>query len=142
MAIPLFLDTNIVLDLALNRSEFVKDAEALFHLKDQGKIDIYISALSLANVAYIADKHDLNPFDVVAKFLDLINVVELETFFFKQVIESGFVDFEDGLQYFSAAKVVGLEAIITRDKKHFKPSLIPVFTPAEYLRTKGREFTK
>ncbi len=136
MGAPLFLDTNIILDLALNRAEFVKDAEELFKLKDQGKIEIYISALTLANVAYIAEKHDLNPFDVVEKFLELIHVVELEPFFFRQVIDSDFTDFEDGLQYFSASKVNGLEAIITRNVKHFKSSLIPVFTPNEYLRTK------
>lgn len=90
MRTKLFLDSNVILDLALDRSEFIKNAESLF---------------------------------------------ELEAIFFKQVLASEFLDFEDGLQYFSAVKVKSIEAIITRNTKDFKPSLIPVLTPAQFLRT-------
>jgi predicted nucleic acid-binding protein len=128
-----FLDTNVVLDLALNRTEFVKDAESIFSLKDRGKIDIHISALTLSTVAYFADKHKQDPFVIVGKFIDWINIIDLETIFFKQVIASDFLDFEDGLQYFSAIKVKGIEAIITRNVKDFKTSVIPVLTPAQFL---------
>ncbi len=130
-----FLDTNIVLDFALNRPEFVKEAESIFTLKDEGKIDIHISALTLANVAYFADKHKLDPFVIVGMFVNWINIIDLETTFFKQVIASSFLDFEDGLQYYSALNVKEISAIITRNTKDFRSSSIPVLTPAQFLLT-------
>jgi predicted nucleic acid-binding protein len=132
-----FLDTNVILDLALDRSEFVKDAEAIFTLRDQGKIDIYISAITLANVAYFAGKHKLDPFIVVGKFLDWTNVIQLEPEFFKEVLISNFLDFEDGLQYFTAYSEPGIEAIITRNAKDFKTSSIQILTPSQFLTTFG-----
>lgn len=62
-------------------------------------------------------------------------MIELDATCFKQVLTSDFLDFEDGLQYFCARKVKDMEAIITRNTKDFKPSLIPVLTPAQFLRT-------
>jgi len=132
-AVRLFIDTNAILDLALDRTEFVKDAESLFSLKDQEKIDIYISSLTLSTVAYFADKQKLDSFSVVRKFLNWVNVIDLENIFFKQVLESDFLDFEDGLQYFSAARIIGIQAIITRNEKDFKHSKIPVISPQNFL---------
>jgi len=132
-AVRLFIDTNVILDLALDRTEFVKDAESLFSLKDQEKIDIYISSLTLSTVAYFADKQKLDSFSVVRKFLNWVNVIDLENIFFKQVLESDFLDFEDGLQYFSAARIIGIQAIITRNEKDFKHSKIPVISPQNFL---------
>jgi len=132
-AVRLFIDTNAILDLALDRTEFVKDAESLFFLKDQEKIDIYISSLTLSTVAYFADKQKLDSFSVVRKFLNWVNVIDLETIFFKQVLESDFLDFEDRLQYFSAARIIGIQAIITRNEKDFKHSKIPVISPQNFL---------
>ncbi|MBY0433985.1 MAG: twitching motility protein PilT [Cyclobacteriaceae bacterium] len=54
---------------------------------------------------------------------------------FENNVSSSFRDFEDGLQYFSAVKVVGIEAIITRNIRDFKSSSIPVLTPAQFLLT-------
>lgn len=130
-----FLDTNVVLDFALNRTEFIKEAESIFKLKDEGKIDIHISALTLSNVAYFADKHKLDSFAIVGMFVNWITIIDLETTFFKQVIASNFLDFEDGLQYYSALKVKDITAIITRNAKVFSSSSIPVLTPAQFLLT-------
>ena len=45
---------------------------------------------------------------------------------------SQFADFEDALQYYSALTAKA-EAIITRNKKDFANSKIPVMTAGEYL---------
>ena len=48
-------------------------------------------------------------------------------------ISSGdFLDFEDGLQYFSALKA-NCKHIITRDLKDFKTAEISSLTPTEFL---------
>ncbi len=43
-----------------------------------------------------------------------------------------FSDFEDGLQYYSAIEN-NVDIILTRNKKDFKNSKIPVLTVKEYL---------
>jgi len=135
MTPQVFLDTNVVLDFALNRTEFIKEAESIFTLKDKGKIDIHISALTLSTIAYFADKHKLDPFATVGRFVNWVNIIDLETTFFKQVLASNFLDFEDGLQYYSALNVKDITAIITRNTKDFRSSSIPVLTPTQFLFT-------
>lgn len=43
-----------------------------------------------------------------------------------------FSDFEDSMQN-EAAKIAGVDCIITRNTKDFKNSKIPVYTPTEFL---------
>ena len=47
-------------------------------------------------------------------------------------IESKFKDFEDAMQYFSA-KHEDIDYIITRNKKDYSASDIPVFEPQEFI---------
>lgn len=47
-------------------------------------------------------------------------------------LHSAFSDFEDALQYHSALKAEAT-VIITRNKKDFSYSSLPVYTPDEYL---------
>ena len=49
--------------------------------------------------------------------------------------DDNFPDFEDGLQYYSAIENQ-IEIIITRNKKDFKNSKIPVLTAKEFLARK------
>lgn len=49
----ILLDTNVLLDLLLEREHFVEDAKRVFQAKDEGMIAIYITANSLTDVFYI-----------------------------------------------------------------------------------------
>ena len=51
-------------------------------------------------------------------------------------LNSGFKDFEDALQNFSATKYGDIDVILTRNIKDFKKSEIGVLTPETYLKTK------
>ena len=129
----IFLDTNVVLDLVLNRPEFANEAEQIFNLNNEGEIQLFISALTLADVIYFTNKNGKNPVLVAKTLLEWVQVVDLEVRFFHQTLTSAFKDFEDGLQYFCASSIQGLDGIVTRNKKDFKPSIIPVHTPVEFL---------
>ena len=47
------IDTNIILDVLLNRRDFVDDSAKIFKLCEIKKIKGYISALSIPNIVYI-----------------------------------------------------------------------------------------
>ena len=52
-----FIDTNIVLDLLLQRRNFLINAEKIFSLAYKGKIILYFSAVSFVSVTYYLGKH-------------------------------------------------------------------------------------
>jgi predicted nucleic acid-binding protein len=130
----LFLDANVVLDFVLAREPYLKDAEALFKLRDREEVDFYRSALTLANLAYITQRAKKNATSFISILLKWVYVIDLGKDFFHLTLSSQLRDFEDGLQYFSALKIQGLDAIITRNKSDFRPSKIAVLTPSEYLK--------
>ena len=48
----LLIDANIILDVLLNRQEFVKDSSMVWKLCETGKAKGYVSALTFANLVY------------------------------------------------------------------------------------------
>ena len=48
-----FVDTDIILDLLAQREPFYPYAAALFSKADEGKLKVFVSALSFANLNYL-----------------------------------------------------------------------------------------
>ena len=131
----IFVDTNIIIDLLAKRDLFYKDAQALFTLSDKKEIQLCISSLSFANAYYSIVKHhkDIDAKKYLAKFKVLVKGLPLEDKAIELALASNFNDFEVGLQYFIAMDNES-DIIITRNKKDFKNSKIPVMTAGEYIR--------
>jgi predicted nucleic acid-binding protein len=129
----IFLDTNIVLDIVLERTEFIAEAREILLLRDDEKVEMFTSALTIANAAYIARKLGKNHVEVARQLLLWFSVINLTRDQLESSTVSRFKDFEDGLQYFAAREIKGLDYIITRDASGFKESQIPVVNPKEFL---------
>ncbi|MBT8220661.1 MAG: PIN domain-containing protein [Bacteroidia bacterium] len=130
----LLVDTNVVLDLLAKREEFYQEAQALFTLSDQGLVKLYVSSLSFANTHYILSqqlKVD-NARKILRKFKVLVEMVALHDKLIELSLDSDFKDFEDAIQYYSALESQ-VDIIITRNKKDFKLSQLPVLTAKEYI---------
>ena len=131
----IFVDTNIVIDLLAKREPFYKEAQDLFTLSDKKEVQLHISSLTFANAYYSIVRHhkDVDARKYLAKFKVLVNILSLEDKAIELALASEFNDFEDGLQYFVAMDN-NADVIITRNKKDFKSSKIPVMTAGEYLK--------
>ncbi|MFN2424332.1 MAG: type II toxin-antitoxin system VapC family toxin [Cryomorphaceae bacterium] len=129
-----FVDTNVIIDLLAKREPFFKDAQVLFTLSDKKEIELCISSLSFANAYYSIIKHHkaVDARKYLAKFKVLFTVFSLGDKAIELALASEFADFEDGLQYFIAMDN-DADIIITRNKKDFRNSKIPVLTAGEYL---------
>lgn len=130
----LFLDTNIVLDYVENRKPFVDDALALFQMSYDDIHQLYVSDLTFTNIAYIARKRmNLDQlyeiFEVLCAFLHITGIGGQAV---RKAVQMKEKDFEDVLQYLSAKQAVA-DCIITRNKKDFYFSDIPVYTPEEFI---------
>lgn len=51
----------------------------------------------------------------------------------RNAFRNGFTDFEDAIQFETALQNPDIQAIITRNKKDYKLSTLPVFSPREFL---------
>ena len=124
-----FIDTNIVLDLLLQRRNFLINAEKIFSLAYKGKIVLYFSAISFVSVTYYLGKHTNK--DIKAVLEDLCKIVKILPFnqrIIENTLHSNFKDIE----YFTA-KENNIRIMITRNVKDFLVDDISVVTPEEFL---------
>ena len=75
----LLIDANIILDVLLNRSEFVKDSSMIWKLCETGQAKGYMSALTFANLVYIMRKQ-LDPEKIEEVYRKLSLIFELADF--------------------------------------------------------------
>ncbi|NCA76796.1 MAG: PIN domain-containing protein [Alphaproteobacteria bacterium] len=129
-----FVDTDIIYDLLAAREPFYSSAAHLFTLADEGKIQIYISALSLANIHYLISKKTSaeESKEILRKFKVLVIVAPLTEKVIDLALNSEFYDFEDAIQYFSALQNE-IEVLITRNLRDYRKAQITVLTAQDYI---------
>ena len=129
-----FLDTNVLIDVVMDRQPWVNDALVLFELANQGKLSLVAADLSFINIAYITRKM-LSKADLYTLLTDLrefVKVIEMGEAIIDNAIKAQWNDMEDCAQYYTAKREKA-DCIITRNTKDFSLSDIPVFTPDEFL---------
>lgn len=136
--IRLLNDTNIIIDLLSKRGGFYEEAARLFSSADKGEISLAISSLTFANTNYILSKlkSAKEAQEILRKFKVLVDVLTLDDKITQLALsDDDFTDFEHGLHYYSALENQ-IDIIITRNKKDFKNSKIPILTSEEFLSKK------
>jgi len=133
-----YVDTNILVDLVLSRQEFLPNAQRVFALGYAGEAQLVVSALSFVNTVYLGRKYKFPMDDVLSKLrmiADFVDVADLSGQNVVDMLTSGWRDYEDATQHRSAIDERA-DCIVTRNKKDFLTSTLPVLTPEEFfLRT-------
>jgi len=129
-----FVDTDIIYDLIGRRDPFYLAAAQLFTLADEGKIQIFISALSLANLHYLISKQrsEEESKEILRKFKVLVHVAPLNDKIIDLALNSEFSDLEDAIQYYSALQNE-IEVLLTRNLKDYKKAQITVLTAQDFI---------
>ena len=140
-----FLDTNILLDLLLEREGYEASAQIL-QLRDEGKIGLCVSILTMINVAYVYKKTvGQNAVIPNLKYLSaIVDVLPMDNDTLEQALYMEGKDFEDTMQYLCAIQN-HCDAIITRNGKDYRfsrglkdlPEPIPVYSPTSFLLIQG-----
>jgi predicted nucleic acid-binding protein len=131
----LFVDTNIVIDLLSRREPFFEEAATLFSLADKKQVELAVSSLTIANIGYtLLRQMDSNKAKAILRKLRLIvKILPLDDKIIGLALnDESFLDFEDGLQYFTAIEY-GQELIITRNLRDFKNSKLPIMTAKQFI---------
>ncbi len=128
----IFVDTNILLDLLLDR-ENSEQASVVLNSIDIGLFRGVVSDITMVNIFYIAKKQ--RKIEEIRQFLSLlIDIFEICTpdeKIFKEALNLQNSDFEDNIQYLLAKKN-DCDCIITNDKK-FRFKDIEILSSEEFI---------
>lgn len=125
----IFLDTDILLDILLNRQPHYEASAGVLDWVAEHPGSGAISWHGAANLHYLSAN---GAGDFLRELLEFIEIPRTGTHELVQALDLGFADLEDALQV-SAALVFGAQVIVTRNGKDFRRSPIRRLTPAEAL---------
>ena len=131
----IFMDTNVVIDFLANRQPFSLDAARLFNMSVEGRIKIYISAVSYNNIYYVLRQSLTNnaTIKLLESLADITEITDVNDQVIRQSLKTDFKDYEDAIQYYSALTIPTVNFIVTRNTKDFKKSSLPVLTSIEAI---------
>ncbi len=127
-------DTDVVLDLLLDRRPHADAAASLLSWVERGRITGLLCATAVTTIHYLASR------SVGAKqarlemdrLLALFEIAPVNRAVLKAALHGAFADFEDAVAH-EAARQVDAQAIVTRNLRHFRRAAIPVYSPADML---------
>jgi len=135
----LFIDTNILFDVLVDRGEngeFSEYARELFDYAGKHSIRLNVCPLSYSNLYYSLRKIPFSHEDIIIdlwKISKRTRCLLVNEEIIEQALKSNFRDFEDAIQNFCASQLPKCEAIITRDRRGFRASTLPVMAPERFL---------
>ena len=129
------LDTNILVDFLAKRPVFFNNAQTIIKKCKDNEITGIVAVHTISTLFYILKKY-IPAENVRGVFCNLFEIIEIGSANKESILNAlknkTFPDFEDGLQY-QCALEESVDCIITRNKKDFFGSKIPVYTPDEFL---------
>jgi predicted nucleic acid-binding protein len=143
--LKLLLDTNVVLDLLMDRAPFADWAVELFAKVENGVVAGYLCGTTVTTVFYLAAKTlgVARARQETGKLLEIFKVAPVNRAILKAALAIGFDDFEDAVIH-EAACQVGADAIVTRNQKDFRKSRLLVYSSEEMVKilASDRESTR
>ncbi|MEN8179576.1 MAG: PIN domain-containing protein [Pseudomonadota bacterium] len=125
-------DTNIILDVLLNRKQFVELSAKLVGMVESNNIEGYLCSTTITTLDYLISKA-INRKQAkveIQKLLTIFRIAEVNSKVLELSVNSGFGDFEDAVQYYSG-ECCDLSGLVTRNTKDYKNTNIPIYTPEE-----------
>ncbi len=137
--INVLIDTDVILDFFFDRKPFSEDAAKILTLCESKNVHGYVTPVSCSNIYYLLRRTAPHGkvLEKIKQLLMITDVLQMDRNVVIHALNSGFSDFEDGLQYAAAVDNGGVSAIITRNVSDYKKSKIPVMTPDSFVRSRG-----
>ena len=133
------IDTDVLIDVALNRKQFAAYSSAIIDAAEQKRIEVFVAWHTISNFYYVTSS-SINNAKSKQFIIDLLQFVKISPTNTQDALYAAKLkisDFEDAMQI-AAAIACKAEKIITRNIKHYKKSPLPALTPklfySEYLK--------
>ncbi|MEH2330009.1 type II toxin-antitoxin system VapC family toxin [Nostoc sp.] len=130
----ILLDTNIIVDDALEREPFLDTSEQVLVLVEQGQVEGYISASTFSDLYYIIRRARGREWTLtyLKQLVNFCRIATVDSTAINMALNLNFRDFEDAIQY-SSAVLNHLDGIITRNPRDFPVATPRIITPEELI---------
>jgi predicted nucleic acid-binding protein len=128
--VRLFLDSDVLLDVLLERLPHFADSAAVLDHAVRRPGHAGVAWHSLANVHYLMDG---GAEEFIGELLDFVEVPATGSAQLRQALELGFADLEDAMVA-SAAILFGAQIIVTRNTRDYRKSPVRAVTPREAVK--------
>lgn len=127
-------DTNVDLDVLLDRSPHSEIASQLFAYVARSEITGILSATSITTIHYVSSKNvgKSGADKLVESLIGTFEIAEVNDDVIRSALKLSFADFEDAVLH-EVARNCGADAIVTRDPKGFAKGSIRAFQPQSLL---------
>jgi predicted nucleic acid-binding protein len=135
----ILLDTNVVLDVLLERQPFVDEARRIWSASDEGLFDACVAAFSIPTVHYVCERH-AGRVAAAAAVDQCLAAFEVSALYRECILAARTMqgsDFEDNLQI-ACAITDFVQGIVTRNVRDFAGSPVRVYSPTELLQVLHR----
>jgi predicted nucleic acid-binding protein len=130
----LLIDTNVVLDVLMDRQPHVAASAAVFAAIEAGSAEGFLAAHAVTTIHYLISRQLKEPDakQALATLLKLFAVAPVDGSVLQRAMQSSGADFEDSVTA-AAAQASGCHLIVTRHPKGFRRAPLPALTPAQAL---------
>ena len=128
-------DTNMVLDVMLDREPFSTTAAQLFSMVETGALAGFIGATTVTTIHYLASKvvGSRQALQEIRKLFELFEIAPINRTVLEGALALKFKDFEDAVLH-EAARHAGAQAIVTRDSLGFNKASMTIYTSEELVK--------
>lgn len=129
------LDTCVIIDALQSREPFSKNAQTIFLSAANNQFIGCITAKSATDIYYLTHHHthdDKAARAVLSKLFTIFEVLDTAGMDCRRAIPSEISDYEDAVMVETAVRTES-DCIVTRNKRDFQKSGVPVYTPEEFL---------
>ncbi len=138
MVYNFFIDSDILLDVLVERKPFFENSYELFKAQFNNQAQLYTTASIILNVQYSGDKLLGRTIAKAAikELLSFIKICLTDKTIITKAYNSSFADVEDAVQYYSAAADKAVDFFVTRNTKDYKyaDEHLKVVTPFEAIK--------
>ena len=126
----ILFDTNVVLDVLLDRQPHVEASAAAWAAVETGISEGMLAAHAVTTIHYLVRKEmgNVKARRIVTAILRVFGVAAVDGAVVQEALQLPFSDFEDAVTA-AAARLAGCECIVTRDPRGFRGSPVRSLTP-------------
>ncbi len=126
----ILFDTNVVLDVLLDRRPYVEASAAAWAAVETGMAEGMLAAHAVTTIHYLVRKEagTIKARRIISSILRVFRVAAVDGAAVQEALQLPFSDFEDAVTA-AAARLAGCECIVTRDPKGFRGSPLRSLTP-------------
>ncbi len=126
----ILLDTNVVLDVLLDREPHADASAAVWAAVETGRTEGMLAAHAVTTIDYLLRKSlgSRKARQLLSAILSVFRIAGVDGPVLQEALQMAVPDFEDAVTA-SAARWAGCGAVVTRDPKGFRGAAVPAMTP-------------